>query len=71
MDVPIPVIYLAEEHDGKYSVIDGQQRLASFIGFVEGVFPDENKSDFKLTGLRILRELNKKKGSIRNVGETE
>jgi len=63
MDVPIPVIYLAEEKDGSFSVIDGQQRLASFIGFVEGIFPDDKKTDFKLTGLRILRELNKKKFS--------
>ncbi len=31
IDVPIPVVYLAEEADGTYSVIDGQQRLTSFI----------------------------------------
>ena len=34
LDVPIPVIYLAEEQNGNYSVIDGQQRLTSFISFI-------------------------------------
>lgn len=58
MDVPIPVIYLAEERDGTYSVIDGQQRLTSFISFVEGKFP--NGTEFKLTGLKVLSELNRK-----------
>jgi hypothetical protein len=57
MDVPIPVIYLAEEKDGSYSVIDGQQRLTSFISFLNGKFPDGN--DFKLTSLKVLKELNK------------
>jgi hypothetical protein len=59
MDVPIPVIYLAEEKDGSFSVIDGQQRLTSFISFVDGKFP--KGAEFKLSGLKVLKELNKKK----------
>jgi uncharacterized protein with ParB-like and HNH nuclease domain len=58
MDVPIPVIYLAEEKDGTFSVIDGQQRLTSFISFVEGKFP--NGTEFKLYGLKVMPELNRK-----------
>jgi len=58
MDVPIPVIYLAEEKDGTFSVIDGQQRLTSFISFVEGKFP--NGTEFKLYGLKVIPELNRK-----------
>lgn len=58
MDVPIPVIYLAEEKDSSYSVIDGQQRLTSFLSFLNGHFPDGN--EFKLTGLKVYKELNKK-----------
>jgi hypothetical protein len=58
MDVPIPVIYLAEERNGKFSVIDGQQRLTSFISFVEGLLP--NGEEFKLSGLKVLSELNRK-----------
>lgn len=58
MDVPIPVIYLAEEKDGTYSVIDGQQRLTSFLSFLSGKFP--NGDTFKLTGLSVFKELNRK-----------
>lgn len=58
MDVPIPVIYLAEEKDSTYSVIDGQQRLTSFLSFINGKFPDGNT--FKLTGLKVYKELNRK-----------
>ena len=58
MDVPIPVIYLAEEQDGTYSVIDGQQRLTSFLSFISGKYP--NGEVFKLTGLKVLKELNRK-----------
>lgn len=58
LDVPIPVVYLAEEQDGSYSVIDGQQRLTSFLSFLEGKFPD-NRS-FKLSGLKVLPEINRR-----------
>jgi len=53
LEVPIPVIYLSEEADSKYSVIDGQQRLNAFVKFLE--------HDLKLTGLTILTELNGKR----------
>lgn len=58
MEVPIPVIYLAEEKDGTFSVIDGQQRLTSFLSFINGNFP--NGDSFKLTGLKVFKELNRK-----------
>ena len=58
LDVPIPVVYLAEEQDGSYSVIDGQQRLTSFLSYLEGKFPDSRP--FKLLGLKVLSELNRK-----------
>ncbi|MED1863798.1 DUF262 domain-containing protein [Fictibacillus nanhaiensis] len=58
LDVPIPVIYLAEENDSVYSVIDGQQRLTTFISFLEGKLPDGK--DFNLTGLKVLKEYNRK-----------
>lgn len=53
LEVPIPVIYLSEESDNKYSVLDGQQRLNAFIKFLE--------NNLKLSGLRILAELNGKR----------
>ena len=60
LEIPIPVVYVAEETDGTYSVVDGQQRLTSLSAFVDGVFPDSDGKVFKLTGLRVLKELNGK-----------
>ncbi|MBR3654370.1 MAG: DUF262 domain-containing protein [Elusimicrobia bacterium] len=51
LNVPIPPIYVAEEDDGTWNIIDGLQRLTSFKNFYE------NK--FKLRGLDSLKELNK------------
>lgn len=52
LGIPIPLIYLNEEENNVYSVIDGQQRLTTFFNFM--------KSIFKLTGLSILSDLNGK-----------
>ncbi|MAO49281.1 MAG: hypothetical protein CML16_00145 [Pusillimonas sp.] len=51
LNVPIPVIYVAQEKDDSWTVIDGLQRLNSIKRFFE--------RDFKLSGLDILSELNK------------
>ena len=59
--IPLPIIYLSEEKDGKEYVIDGQQRLTSFFAFIDGKFPDDKQ--FKLTGLNVCAELNGKKFS--------
>src|SRR6266571_1410730 len=50
LDVPLPIVYLAEEPNGEESVIDGQQRLTSFFDFIDGQFP--------LHGLTALTDLN-------------
>jgi uncharacterized protein with ParB-like and HNH nuclease domain len=51
LNVPIPVIYMSEEEDGKWSVIDGLQRLYSLQRFF--------LNEFKLTSLEVLTELNR------------
>ena len=52
--IPIPAFYFYENEDGKYQVIDGQQRLTTIKEFVKG--------EFRLTGLEYLgKEYNKKK----------
>jgi len=56
--VPLPIIYLSEQPDGKEYVIDGQQRLTSLFSFIDGKFPSGDS--FKLTGLTAYKELNKK-----------
>ncbi|MBF0384711.1 MAG: DUF262 domain-containing protein [Candidatus Omnitrophica bacterium] len=53
LEVPIPIIYLAEEQGETYSVIDGQQRLKSLFRFLD--------NELELTGLQIFKELNSKK----------
>src|ERR1039457_999043 len=59
LGIPIPIIYISQEPDNKEYEIDGQQRLTSFFSFIDGKFPDG--TDFKLTGLKVFRELNGKK----------
>ena len=64
LDIPLPIIYLSEEQDGKESVIDGQQRLTAFFSFIEGKHIEEGKRNgqkTKLAGLNVLhRELDGK-----------
>jgi len=62
LDIPLPVIYLSQEKDGKEYVIDGQQRLTSFFSFIDGSLPDPRLpvfiKDFKLKGLNVFTEYN-------------
>lgn len=52
--IPIPAFYFYENEDGKYQVIDGQQRLTTIKEFVNG--------EFRLNGLEYLgKENNKRK----------
>ena len=46
MNVPVPPIFLNEDKYGKYSVIDGKQRLSAIHGFMRG--------RFRLEGLQIF-----------------
>lgn len=50
LNIPIPVIYVAENDESQWNVIDGLQRLTS----LERYF----KNEFKLTRLDVLNELN-------------
>ncbi|MCI9626066.1 MAG: DUF262 domain-containing protein [Clostridia bacterium] len=52
LGIPIPVVYLSEEENGTYSVIDGQQRITSFVNYL--------KNEYRLTGLTELSQLNGK-----------
>lgn len=58
LEIPLPVIYLSEEKDGKEIVIDGQQRLTSFFSFIDGAFP--SGQTFRLSNLKVFQDLNKK-----------
>ena len=49
LNVPIPVIYVSEDEDSKWSVVDGLQRLYSLYRFFS--------NEFRLIGLEVLTEL--------------
>jgi Protein of unknown function DUF262 len=48
LNLPIPVIYLAEAPEDRYEVIDGHQRVASIARFVA--------NEFKLSGLQVISD---------------
>ncbi|HAS8329498.1 TPA: DUF262 domain-containing protein [Vibrio vulnificus] len=50
LNIPIPVVYVAENQDSQWNVIDGLQRLTSLYRYF--------KNEFKLTKLEVLSELN-------------
>ncbi|MBW4704049.1 DUF262 domain-containing protein [Micromonospora sp. RL09-050-HVF-A] len=50
MNVPVPPIFLNEDEYGRYSVIDGKQRLTAINDFLVG--------RLRLTGLEVFSELN-------------
>ena len=50
LNVPIPVCYFAENHDGTWEVIDGLQRSHSIVRFLQ--------DNLQLRGLPVLTELN-------------
>ena len=52
LNIPIPVIYLNEDLEGNYTIIDGQQRLTALVSFYRG--------EKKLIGLAVMKELNGK-----------
>lgn len=62
LNIPVPVIYMAEEADGKFTVIDGQQRLTSLFRYirandVDSMFPERNLGPLSLVGLKIRSDL--------------
>ncbi len=52
MGIPLPLIYVKEDNNGVYIIVDGRQRLTTLFDFIN------NK--FKLKGLKILGNLNDK-----------
>lgn len=76
LNVPLPLVYTAEEEGGKEVVIDGQQRLTTCFAFIDGFFPLSKKDEeresrgeevrrrpFRLKNLKILRDLDGKRHS--------
>ncbi|UFH58507.1 DUF262 domain-containing protein [Sulfurovum mangrovi] len=67
LGINLPPIFIFKNKNGVKEVIDGQQRLLSILGFTGKKYRNENdqltfpkNNNYKLKGLRILKELNKK-----------
>jgi hypothetical protein len=63
LNIPVPVLYLAEDRDGTFSVIDGQQRLTSLLRFIKphelsSLYPDRQLAPLALNDLRVRPDLN-------------
>ncbi len=61
LEMPIPPIFVIEEADGIYELIDGLQRVSSYLHFVgqHPKFTDENGGRYlKLTECDIITDLN-------------
>lgn len=64
LGINLPAIFVFKRNDGISEVIDGQQRLLTFLGFICEGFIDENGDfqepklkNFKLKGMKVLKEL--------------
>ena len=60
MGIPLPTIYLCEEDNGNYSIIDGQQRITSFLKFKRNEFALKDLTNKDLVSLngKFYRDLN-------------
>ena len=59
LEVPLPIFYLAEEGKGKYTVVDGQQRLVSLFRFLNPLkIGDQSVDELRLKKLEVLSEYN-------------
>lgn len=64
LDLPVPPIYFIEEPDGTYSLVDGLQRISSYLHFRGELHaPDLSqpitRGDYlKLSGLELIPDLN-------------
>ncbi|GEK16183.1 DUF262 domain-containing protein [Aliivibrio fischeri] len=50
LGLPIPVIFLAEDHDGRLEIVDGSQRIRTIAAFID--------DKLTLKGLKKLKHLN-------------
>lgn len=58
LEMPVPPIFVIETDDGIYELIDGLQRISSYLHF-RGEKLGESQDDFlKLSGCDIVKELN-------------
>lgn len=65
LDMPVPPIFVIETSEGYYELIDGLQRISSYIHFrgkefsiEKGEFVEKKSNNFKLSGCDIIPQIN-------------
>ncbi|NQZ32930.1 MAG: DUF262 domain-containing protein [Oceanospirillaceae bacterium] len=53
MRIPLPVFYVAEDQEGKIVVVDGLQRLTTFVRYLNGEFALKGIGESNLSGLKF------------------
>lgn len=57
LELPVPPIFLMETEENVYELIDGLQRISSYLHF-RGLLPDQDESDLVLQDCDIVTNLN-------------
>lgn len=51
---PLPAFFIYNTPDGKYEMVDGQQRTRTIIGYSKGLYPDTNKHTIDQTDKKFF-----------------
>ena len=57
LGIPIPPIFVAEDDDGKWELVDGLQRISTILSFFGLLLNDKEKNNFKLTQTDLTNNL--------------
>lgn len=58
LEMPVPPIFVIETEDGVYELIDGLQRISSYLHFRGEKLGDEKREALRLNGCDIVEDLN-------------
>ena len=58
LEMPVPPIFVIETENGVYELIDGLQRVSSYLHFRSEKLGEEKRKPLILTGCDIVEELN-------------
>ncbi|AYQ57646.1 hypothetical protein MS2017_1988 [Bathymodiolus thermophilus thioautotrophic gill symbiont] len=56
LGIPIPPIFVAEDEEGKWELVDGLQRISTIFSFF-GILRDDSKNNFKLGKSSLIKDL--------------
>ena len=53
---PLPAFFVYQNENGKYEMVDGQQRTRTILGYSKGLYPDTNKETIEQTDKKFFYE---------------